>query len=129
MTSKVQLVGVPYDATSTFLRGAAAAPQAIRAELHSPAGHLWTEDLQNLGAAGVFGDEGDIDLSQTDPAQARERIQHAVAAIVAAGARPIALGGDHAVTWPVVRAVSAAYGPLSILHIDAHPDLYEEFEG
>ena len=39
------------------------------------------------------------------------------------------LGGDHAVTYPVVRAVAAIHGPVDILHFDAHPDLYDEFEG
>jgi arginase len=129
MPSRVQLVGLPYDATSTFLRGAAAAPQAIRAELLSPAGHLWAEDLQDLAGPGLFGDAGDIDLSRDEPGQARDHIQHGVAQIIAEGARPIALGGDHAVTWPVVRAVSGRHGPLTILHIDAHPDLYDEFDG
>jgi agmatinase len=129
MPPRVQLVGLPYDATSTFLRGAGAAPTAIRAELHSEAGHLWSEDLHDLGAPGVFGDAGDLDLSLAEPAEARDRIQRAVAQVLAGGARPLALGGDHAVTYPVVRAMHGGHGPLTILHIDAHPDLYDEFEG
>src|SRR3989442_5006693 len=46
-----------------------------------------------------------------------------------AGGRPIALGGDHSVTYPIVRAVRWFHPQLSILHFDAHPDLYPEFEG
>lgn len=129
MPPRVQLVGLPYDATSTFLPGAAAAPEAIRAELQSTAGHLWSEDLKDLGAPGVFGDAGDIDLSHAEPAEARSRIQRAVGQILEGGARPLALGGDHAVTYPVVRAMHDRHGPLTILHIDAHPDLYDEFQG
>jgi agmatinase len=49
--------------------------------------------------------------------------------VLAEGCRPIALGGDHSVTYPILRALSRSYDRFSILHIDAHPDLYDEFEG
>jgi arginase len=49
--------------------------------------------------------------------------------VLAAGARPIALGGDHSVTYPILRAVGPRHPALTILHIDAHPDLYDDFEG
>ncbi|MGL4542714.1 MAG: arginase family protein, partial [Polymorphobacter sp.] len=52
----------------------------------------------------------------------------AVAAAVARGTVPLLLGGDHAVTVPVVAALAATHGALTILHIDAHPDLYDDFE-
>jgi agmatinase len=52
-----------------------------------------------------------------------------IAAVRADGARPIALGGDHSVTYPILRAVGRRHPALTILHIDAHPDLYDEFEG
>ena len=45
------------------------------------------------------------------------------------GCRPISLGGDHSVSYPILRAMNPAHVPLTILHIDAHPDLYDEFEG
>jgi agmatinase len=72
-------------------------------------------------------DAGDLSLPAT--ADARPQIESAVAAILADGWRPLALGGDHSVTYPVVRAISRAHPSLTILHIDAHPDLYDEFEG
>jgi arginase len=49
--------------------------------------------------------------------------------VLADGSKPIALGGDHSVTYPILRAVSRYHPDLTILHIDAHPDLYDEFEG
>lgn len=45
------------------------------------------------------------------------------------GGRPLVLGGDHSVTYPVVRAVAAAHGPFTLLHFDAHADLYDELDG
>lgn len=122
-----RLIGLPYDLRSSYLRGAADAPPVIRAALRSNAGNMWTEDLRDLGAEGVLTDAGDLDLASAS--DAGERIEAGIAAVFADGARPVALGGDHAVTYHVMRSVSAVRGPCTVLHIDAHPDLYEEFEG
>jgi arginase len=123
------LIGLPYDASSSFLHGAAEAPRVIREELASPAGNMWSEDFHDLGAPGALSDEGDVDFFAMNPGDARSAIEAGIAAVLADGANPIALGGDHFVTYPTVRAIHAAHGPVTILHIDAHPDLYDEFEG
>lgn len=125
--SRPRIIGLPYDASSSFRRGAADAPDAIRAALRSPAGNLWTEDLQDLGAEGVLTDAGNLDLSDTG--DARGSIKAGISNLLRSGFRPIALGGDHSVTYPVIRAVHAMHGPCTVLHIDAHPDLYDAFEG
>lgn len=121
------LVGLPYDAVSSFMRGAAGAPAKIREALHSPGGNSSTETFVDLAAEGVMQDVGDIDLSATEAARAA--IESAVERVLVAGGRPISLGGDHAVTYPILRAIRRHHAQLSILHIDAHPDLYDEFEG
>ena len=121
------LLGVPFDAASSFLRGAAAAPPVIRRELASDAGNGVSESLIDLRAPGALADAGDVDL--TDGSQPQSRISQAVAAVTASGGRPISLGGDHSVTFPIVSAVRAHWPRLTILQIDAHPDLYDVFEG
>jgi agmatinase len=123
--SRPTLLGIPYDASSSFLRGAAAAPPVIRAAFRSDASNLWTEELVDLGVEGCFGDAGD--LSPAD--LTRDAMTGAVAGLVRDGARPLVLGGDHSITYPVVRAVARSTRPLSILHFDAHNDLYEDFGG
>jgi arginase len=123
-----RLIGLPYDATSSFLRGSAAAPNAIRAALASSAWNGWSENLTDTRSPGLLTDAGDLAIPDDDAA-ARASIQAGVAAVIAGGARPLALGGDHAVTYPVLRAIHEANGPVTILHIDAHPDLYDEYEG
>ena len=125
--TRPRLIGLPYDASSSYLRGAAEAPPLIRAALRSSAGNMWTEDLHDLGAEDALSDAGDMELAATG--EVRERITAAIGSLFRAGARPIALGGDHSVTYPVLRAVHAEHGPCTILHVDAHPDLYEEFDG
>ena len=125
--NRPRIIGLPYDECSSFLRGTAAAPPLIREALHSPAGNMWTENLRDLGELGVLTDAGDLDVSTG--ADARGLIEAGIRLVIGDGARPIALGGDHAITYPVLRAIHAAHGPVTILHVDAHPDLYDEFEG
>ena len=121
------LIGLPYDAASSFRRGAAAAPRAIRQALASTASNAWSESLVDTGAPGVRADAGDVDLTNTtDP---RGAMESGIASVIRNGGRPIALGGDHSVTYPILRALRGACPELTILHVDAHPDLYPEFEG
>lgn len=119
------LVGIPYDASSSFLRGSAAAPPLIRAALRSPAGNSYTErgaDLSQLA------DAGDLAIAE-DPATARAQIEQGIAGVLEGGHTPIALGGDHSITYPILRAIARHHRALTILHVDAHGDLYDEFEG
>ena len=121
------LLGLPYDASSSFLRGAAGAPALIRAALRSPSSNDWTESLLDLSVPGTLDDCGDLALPAD--AAARDIIESGVRALLDRGARPILLGGDHSITYPILRAIGPRYPVLTILHIDAHPDLYDEFEG
>lgn len=120
------LIGVPYDAASSYLRGAADAPPLIRRALASPSSNSWSESLHDIGAAGVLLDAGDIDLSGGDP---RTTIEVAARAVIENEGLPLSLGGDHSITYPLLRAVRAAHPRLTVLHIDAHGDLYDEFDG
>jgi arginase len=121
------IIGVPFDAASSFLRGAAAAPSLIRRELASEAGNGVSESLIDLRAPGMLADAGDVDLDgSTEP---QPRITEAITAVISRGGRPIALGGDHSITFPIARAVRASWSDLTILQFDAHPDLYDVFEG
>ncbi len=121
------LIGVPFDGASSFLRGAAAGPALIRRELASDAGNGVSEALIDLRAPGALADAGDVDFAGTgDPTAS---ITDAVAAVLARGGCPISLGGDHSITFPIVRAVRARWPKLTILQFDAHPDLYDLFDG
>jgi arginase family enzyme len=120
-----QLIGVPYDASSSFLRGSAAAPPLIRRALRSPAGNAFTErgaDLSQLA------DAGDLTVSE-DPATARAQIEAGINTVIANAFTPISLGGDHSITYPIMRALAKQHRSITILHIDAHGDLYDVFEG
>ncbi len=122
------LIGLPYDASSSFLRGSALAPPRIREALWSPAGNPFAERLHDLSAPHMLLDAGDLVLGDNETARAA--IEVGIRDLLARPARPIALGGDHSVTYPILRAINAATGqPPTILHVDAHADLYNDFEG
>ena len=121
------LIGIPWDVHSSFMRGAAAAPPLVRQALFSPASNMWSEFGVDLGVAGLLADAGDLDLPDSN--DALDVIEEAVRRLMEGGGAPISIGGDHAVTYPVIRAVAKRHPGLTVLHVDAHPDLYDEFEG
>jgi len=127
MPHPVSLLGLPYDASSSFQRGAALAPPLIRQALTSSAGNQWTEALTDLGAPGRLHDAGDASIP--DGPGAREKIETAVEQLLDRGVRPLFLGGDHSVTYPILRALGPRYARLTLVQFDAHPDLYDVFEG
>jgi len=125
--TRVALLGAPSDAHSSFLRGAALAPPRIRAALHSGSSNWSTELGADLATSAGWSDQGDLELSYpTDPF---DRIERTIAGFLDGGTRVLTLGGDHAITYPILRAYGPRFPGLTILHIDAHPDLYHEFDG
>ncbi len=127
-TGRIALLGVPYDAASSYQRGPADGPTAIREALASDATNGWSESLVDTRALGFMIDAGDVGVDGPDD-DIRIRIEAAMAAVMASSNLPIALGGDHSITYPLLRAVRRRYPRLAILHIDAHPDLYDVLNG
>jgi len=123
----IALIGIPVDEYSSFLRGAAEAPPLIRAALFSDASNLWSENGTDLGTASLLFDAGDLRFSPGKDVFVE--IETAVNALLERGLYPIALGGDHSITYPVVRAIARRHAGLTVLDFDAHPDLYDEFGG
>jgi arginase len=124
----ISILGIPFDANSSYLRGPAEAPKAIREALHSASSNLWTEDGVDLGARAAIHDAGDVQLKE-EVAGAFAAIEGRVREVLELGHPLICLGGDHSVTYPTVKAFHARYPDLTILHFDAHPDLYDSLDG
>jgi arginase len=125
----VRLIGAPTDCHSSFIRGAASAPAAIRTALASDHGNASSELGVEIGIDVQIDDRGDLPLADTIASTVDDDalLFDAVIDAMASGAMPLVLGGDHAVSVPVVAALAARNGPLNILHFDAHPDLYDNF--
>jgi agmatinase len=129
-TGMVAIVGVPSDENSSFLRGPAQAPGQIRQVLHSGSSNMCAENGYDLGQERRLLDVGDLPLSHnTWQVDGSPIITGYIASLLEKDVRVLSLGGDHAVTFPIVQAFAAKYPGLTILHIDAHPDLYNVFEG
>jgi arginase len=121
--SETFLIGIPSDRNSSFLRGPALAPARIREALFGESSNLYTEGGADLSVNGRLVDKGDL------PSDSRTAVTETVAEILASGKRVLSLGGDHSITYPIVQAYADRFGPLSILHLDAHPDLYDQYDG
>ncbi|HET6980389.1 MAG TPA: agmatinase [Pyrinomonadaceae bacterium] len=125
--AKLAIIGIRYDENSSFTKGAADAPPQIRAALRSDAWNLTTENGTDLSDDSVFFDAGDIE--PVTGGDMMTLIENSIHTLIADGLTPISLGGDHSITYPIVRAFARKYKDLSILHFDAHPDIYDNFQG
>jgi arginase len=124
---KPVLLGIPLDHNSSFLRGPAQAPPLIREAFHSDAWNHSTETRINLDVPGSFEDGGD--LQNMDAPDAFARIELTIARIIDTQKRPVSLGGDHSITYPILRAIGKPVPGITLVHFDAHPDLYADYEG
>lgn len=121
------LIGIPDDSSSSFMKGAAEAPPIIRAALQSGATNTWSElGVDIFGPDGVL-DGGDVDF--TGVSDRRAAIDAAIGRLLSDSRVPLAMGGDHAITYPIVRAMHRRRSGFTILHVDAHPDLYDVLGG
>jgi agmatinase len=117
----VAIVGAPIDELVSDRPGARFGPRAIRAASCPPGPHL--EARIDAFAELRVVDFGDAPILPADPARSHEAIQATVAQVLAAGALPVVLGGDHSIAEPDVRACAEAHGgPIGLVHFDTHTD-------
>jgi agmatinase len=120
----VAILGIPFDDHSSFIKGPALAPKAIRYSLHSPSSGMCTESVLDLSEGSRLTDLGDLELNNFI-----EDIRNPVSEILKNDVPIIILGGDHSITYPIIKAFGEKYKNLNVLQFDAHPDLYHEYEG
>jgi len=125
----VAVVGIPFDLATTNRPGSRLGPRAIRAASASLAWcppYAWGFDpLERLNVV----DWGDAWFDPGRPQEAPAAIRAAVAGIIDAGVLPLALGGDHFISYPILQALHAAHGPLALVHFDAHSDTWRDEAG
>jgi agmatinase len=137
INADVAVLGIPYDCGTGFRPGSRFGPREIRS--HSTrfsawgswkgGGGYWDINTKQQMLADVrIIDCGDVDVAYYDIERNMNVITQAVSAILDRGALPMLLGGDHSVSFPIVRAFERL-GPLDVVHIDAHLDFIEEVEG
>ena len=122
------VIGVPFDEKSSYLRGAAKGPAAIREASTEAMINPCTELGVDLALDTVLKDLGDISI-KGGFFRLASRLEEKITEIINAKAVPFVLGGDHSISYPVVKAFAKKIKPLDILHFDAHPDMYDEYNG
>ena len=122
----VTVVGIPLDENSSFMRGSAEGPKQIYESIAAKSMNLCAENGVDLAEEKKF-KLLDILSLETGP-KAQEQITTAVESLLTQEAKLLALGGDHSITYPIIRAYSHHFDNLTILHLDAHPDLYQVYD-
>jgi len=123
----VAIVGAPTDDLVSDRPGTRFGPRAIRAASCPPGPHL--EAKVDALAELRMVDYGDAPVLPADAVRTHEAIERTVGEVVAAGAIPIVLGGDHSIAEPDIRACAAGHGPLGLIHFDTHTDTGAEVFG
>src|SRR5256884_4932285 len=124
----VALLGIPYDGGTSYRSGARFGPRAVREQ--SSLIRPWNPVLkvhpfERLKVA----DCGDVDVVPISIERTHVAIEAKIDQVVAAGARPLSIGGDHSVTLPILRSLAKRHGPLAVGPFDAHPDTWDEYFG
>lgn len=120
--TKISIQGLQWDAKSSFQKGPAKAPSLIREALYNDAMNLCSENGVSIENEDIT-DKGDFKISDYFDIEkiTREHLK--------TNDKILSLGGDHSVTFPIIKAYHEKYPKLDILHIDAHADLYQDYEG
>jgi len=114
-------VGVPFDLGTSNRPGARFGPRQIRAEsamLRPYNTATGADPFRRLAVTDV----GDVAINPYDLQDSLVRIEAAFEEIAAAGCKPLTMGGDHTIALPILRALARRYGPLGMVHVDAHSD-------
>ena len=123
----VAVVGAPTDDLVSDRPGTRLGPRAIRAASYPEGAHL--EAKVDAFEEFRIVDFGDAPVIPADPVRSHEAIEALVAQVLAAGAIPVVLGGDHSISEPDIRACAAAHGPVGVVHFDTHTDTGTEVFG
>jgi len=119
---RIIIQGFPYDEKSSYLKGARKGPDRIREVLSNGSANSFAENGIDTDRPEIE-DKGDFGISEYFD------IEKIASAHLKQDARLLSLGGDHSITYPIVKAYNQFYEKFDILHIDAHPDLYHEYGG
>jgi arginase len=124
----IKILGIPYDANSSFLKGSSYAPARIRLMDKEGSANAFSESGLEIVEGINYQDCGDIAFESTNPAKAYSIIKEKIEDLLQDKCKILSLGGDHSVSFPIISAFAEKYEKLHILHLDAHADLYDNFD-
>ena len=121
-------VGVPFDLGTSNRSGARFGPRQVRSESVLLRPYNMATRAAPFDSLQVA-DIGDVATNAYNIVDSIERIEAAYDRIIANGCRPITIGGDHTIAWPILRALHKKYGPIGVVHVDAHADVNDTMGG
>jgi agmatinase len=124
----VAMLGVPYDSGTSYRPGARLGPREIRAQSSLIRPYSYFQKISPFETLTIV-DAGDVDAPPVGLEQAYAAIEAGVTRVLAAGAIPLVVGGDHSISLPCLRAVSNVHGPLALIQFDAHIDTWGDYFG
>lgn len=124
----IKMIGIPSDSNSSFLRGPALAPARIRLMQTEGSANSFCENGVDISNGVNYLDIGDMSFTHTGPESVYNEIKNNIQKELTVGTKIICLGGDHSVSFPIIEVLSGMYNNLNVLHLDAHPDLYHNFD-
>jgi agmatinase len=124
----LKLIGIPFDANSSFLRGPSYAPARIRLVDHEGSANAYSENGTEIKAGKTYQDLGDVHFTLTNPEAAYQTIYNKIKNLLTDGSKILSLGGDHSISYPVIKAHAEMHPGLNVLQFDAHGDLYDNFD-
>jgi len=124
----VAIVGVPYDGGTSYRPGARLGPREIRAQSSLIRSYSYFQKVAPFDRLNVA-DVGDVDAPPVSIEKAYDAIEGRIGAIADAGARPLAVGGDHSISLPALRALAKRHGALALVQFDSHIDTWDEYFG
>jgi agmatinase len=124
----VAILGVPFDSGTSYRSGARLGPREIRSQSSLIRPYSIFQKVSPFERLTVV-DAGDVDAPPVGIEKAHEAIEAGVRRILDAGAIPMIAGGDHSISLPILRAVAAKHGPVSLIQFDAHIDTWGDYFG
>lgn len=118
----ITLQGILFEGKSSYKKGPALAPPLIRKAYNSDSANYFSESGLEVRPE-LWNDKGDFKINDYFD------IEKITGKNLSKNTPLMTLGGDHSISFPILKAFYKVYGPIDILHIDAHADLYDEFEG
>jgi agmatinase len=124
----IKLIGISFDENSSYLKGSALAPLKIRSMDSEGSANRFCEHGVEIVDGENYKDLGDMVFTISNAERVYKKIKQAIQDELTASDKIICFGGDHSISFPVIEAYSEKYSNLNVLHLDAHADLYDNYE-
>jgi arginase len=124
----IKLIGIPFDGNSSFLKGPALAPPRIRLMETDGSANSFCENGIEILNGKNYTDLGDITFANSNSTEAYNKIKNTIHKELKTDCKLICFGGDHSISFPIIESYAEKFKDLNILHLDAHADLYDNFD-